>query len=188
MQSATKYLNGHSDVTGGVLAGPAELINRIERARRLLGGIMDPSSAYALGRGLKTLSVRVHHQNESAFAIARHFAGDRRVSTVHYPGLPSHPSHDIASRQMTGFGGMVCLDLGGSFERAEHAFDRLKVIRRAASLGGVESLVSMPVLTSQWGYSDEQLAAAGITRGMLRLSIGLEETEELIKDLDGALA
>jgi len=187
MQSATKYLNGHSDVTGGVITGPAALVGRIERTRRLLGGIMDPYPAYALGRGLKTLTIRVARHNESARAVAEFLAADDRVLAVYYPGLSSHPSHDIATRQMTGYGGMVCFDLGGSFERAERAFDRLNLIKRAASLGGVESIVSLPVLTSQWGYSDDQLRAAGITRGMLRLSVGLEEPTELIDDLDQAL-
>jgi cystathionine beta-lyase/cystathionine gamma-synthase len=110
------------------------------------------------------------------------------VSQVLYPGLPSHPDHDIARRQMTGFGGMICFDLGGRYDRAERLYDRLKVIKRAASLGGVESLISMPVLTSQWGHTDEQLRAAGVTRGMLRLSVGLEDPEDLIEDLDQALA
>ena len=188
MQSVTKYLNGHSDVTGGVVTGPAALVGRIERARRLLGGIMDPYPAYALGRGLKTLEVRIARHNDSAGTVAEFLAGDRRVSAVYYPGLPAHPSHAIAVRQMAGYGGMICFDLGGSFDRAERAFDRLKVIKRAASLGGVESIVSLPVLTSQWGYSDEQLQAAGITRGMLRLSIGLEDPSRLIADLDQALS
>jgi cystathionine beta-lyase/cystathionine gamma-synthase len=187
MQSATKYLNGHSDVTAGVVAGSAALLAPIASARKLLGTVLDAAPAYALGRGLKTLAVRVERQNASARAIAEAFAGDRRVSAVWYPGLPSHPEHAIAARQMQGFGGMVCIDLGGSYERAARAFDRFRMFRRAASLGGVESLVSLPVLTSQWGHSDEQLRAAGITRGMLRLSIGLEEVEDLIADLDNAI-
>jgi cystathionine beta-lyase/cystathionine gamma-synthase len=106
---------------------------------------------------------------------------------VYYPGLASHPEHTIAARQMSGFGGMVCIDLGGDYDRAVRAFDRFTVIRRAASLGGVESLVSLPVLTSQWGHTDDQLREAGVTKGMLRLSIGLEEVSELLADLDHAL-
>ncbi len=188
MQSATKYLNGHSDVTAGVVAGSAALMAPIERARRLLGTILDPAPAYLLGRGLKTLAVRVARQNESALAVATAMAADPRVSQVFHPGLASHPEHDIARSQMTGFGGMVCIDLGGDYDRAVRAFDRLAVITRAASLGGVESIVSLPVLTSQWGHSDEQLAAAGITKGMLRLSIGLEDVDDLIADLRQAIA
>ncbi len=188
MQSATKYLNGHSDVTAGVVAGPSELLKPIESARRLLGTILDPAAAYALGRGVKTLGVRMARQNQTALALAGALAADRRVSQVFYPGLASHPEHAIAKSQMSGFGGMVCIDLGGDYERAARAFDRLQVIKRAASLGGVESIVSLPVLTSQWGHSDEQLRAAGVTRGMLRLSIGLEEFSDLLADLDQALA
>ena len=187
MQSATKYLNGHSDVTAGVVTGPRSLITPIERARRLLGGVIDPHAAYALGRGLKTLPLRIARQNATARAVAETLAADARVTSVLYPGLPSHPDHEIAARQMTGFGGMVCIDLGGDYDRAARAYDRLQVFQRAASLGGVESLVSMPVLTSHWGYRDEQLAAAGVTRGMLRLSIGLEEPSTLLADLDQAL-
>ena len=187
MQSATKYLNGHSDVTAGVVCGSRAVLAPIEAARRLLGTVMDPAPAYALGRGLKTLGVRVARQNQSAQAVAEALAADRRVGQVFYPGLPSHPEHAIAAGQMQGYGGMVCIDLGGDYERAARAFDRLRLIRRAASLGGVESLVSLPVLTSQWGHSDDQLRAAGVTKGMLRLSIGLEDVADLLADLDQAL-
>jgi cystathionine beta-lyase/cystathionine gamma-synthase len=187
MQSATKYLNGHSDVTGGVVTGPARLVQPIEKARRMVGTVMDPHPAYALARGLKTLPLRIARHNASAIAVAEFLARDRRVSQVYYPGLPSHPDHAIAKRQMLGFGGMVCFDLEGRFDRAERCYDRLRVIKRAASLGGVESLVSMPVLTSQWGHTDDQLRQAGVTRGMLRLSVGLEDAEDLIADLDQAL-
>src|SRR6185503_16873753 len=180
MQSATKYLNGHSDVTGGVVTGPRGLVDPIERIRRLIGTVMDPYPAYALGRGLKTLPLRIARHNANAHVVAEFLSRDRRVSQVYYPGLPSHPDHEIAKRQMTGFGGMVCFDLDGRY-------DRLKLIKRAASLGGVESLVSMPVLTSQWNYTDDQLRQAGVTKGMMRLSVGLEDAEDLIADLDQAL-
>src|SRR6476620_5867954 len=187
MQSATKYLNGHSDVTAGVVSGSPRLLAPIEKARRMLGTVLDPFPAYLLGRGLKTLGVRISRQNQNAQALAEALSQDRRVSAVFYPGLATHPEHEIARRQMSGFGGMVCIDLNGDYERAARAFDRLKVIKRAASLGGVESIVSLPVLTSQWGHSDEQLRAAGVTKGMLRLSIGLEDPADLIADLDQAL-
>ena len=188
MQSATKYLNGHSDVTGGVLSGRRELIGALGMARRKLGGVMDPQAAYALGRGLKTLPIRIARHNDSAGAVARALEGRRGIARVYYPGLPSHPDHEIAKRQMSGFGGMVCLDLDGGQPAAYRAFDRLQIIKRAASLGGAESLCSLPVLTSQWGHTDEQLQAAGVTRGMMRLSIGLEDPEDLIADLTQALA
>jgi cystathionine beta-lyase/cystathionine gamma-synthase len=187
MQSATKYLNGHSDVTGGVVTGSAALVAPIERARRMIGAVLDPQPAYALGRGLKTLPLRVARHNTNAQAVAEFLEQDRRVGRVYYPGLASHPDHATAKRQMAGFGGMVCFDLDGRYDRAERLYDRLRVIKRAASLGGVESLISLPVLTSQWGHTDEQLCAAGVTRGMLRLSVGLEDAADLIADLDQAL-
>jgi cystathionine beta-lyase/cystathionine gamma-synthase len=187
MQSATKYLNGHSDVTAGVVCGPASLVAPIERLRRLLGPTLDPRAAAALGRSLKTLALRVARQNATAQAIAEWLARDPRVSQVCYPGLPAHPDRAIVARQMTGAGGMVCFDVGGSLARAESVYDRLTLITRAASLGGVESIVSLPVLTSHWGHSDAQLHAAGITPGMVRLSVGLEDAADLIADLDQAL-
>jgi cystathionine beta-lyase/cystathionine gamma-synthase len=187
MHSATKYLNGHSDVTAGALAGPARLMDPILDARKKLGTVLDPYAAYALGRGLKTLSVRVERQNTNAMAVARWLSEDRRVTAVYYPGLEQHPDHAIAARQMSGFGGMVCLDVGGGYDRAARFFDRLQVFKRAASLGGVESLCSLPVLTSQWGHSREELERAGVTDSMARLSVGLEDSGDLIADLDQAL-
>ena len=127
MQSVTKYLNGHSDVTGGAVTGSAALVAPIEKARRLVGTVMDPHPAYALGRGLKTLPIRIAQHNANALAVAEFLAGDRRVSQVFYPGLASHPDHEIARAQMLGYGGMVCFDLGGSYERAARAYDRLQM-------------------------------------------------------------
>jgi cystathionine beta-lyase/cystathionine gamma-synthase len=187
MQSATKYLNGHSDVTGGVLSGPKALVERISKTRRLLGGVMDPQPAYALSRGLKTLVMRVARHNANAMAVAQALDGHPAIERVYYPGLPSHPDHAIAKCQMQGFGGMVTIDVKGGQPAAYRTFDRLRIISRAASLGGVESLCSLPVLTSQYGLTDEELARAGVTRGMMRLSIGLEDPEDLIADLSQAL-
>jgi len=187
MHSATKYLNGHSDVTAGALAGPARLMDPILDARKKLGTILDPAAAYALGRGLKTLSVRVERHNANAMAVARWLAGDARVRTVYYPGLEAHPDHAIATKQMSGFGGMVCVDVGGGYDGAARFFDRLKIFARAASLGGIESLCSLPVLTSQWGHTKEELERAGVTDSMARLSVGLEDVDDLIADLDQAL-
>jgi len=190
MHSVTKYLNGHSDVTAGTLAGPAAIMGEIENVRRKLGGVVDPQAAYAIGRGLKTLSVRVERHNANAMLVARWLETQKgsRVQEVYYPGLESHPDHALAKRQMRGYGGMLCVDVGGGQARAERFFDRLQVFRRAASLGGVESLCSLPLLTSQWGHTDAQLAAAGITRSMARLSVGLEDPQDLIEDLDQALS
>lgn len=188
MQSATKYLNGHSDVTGGVLSGSAPVIRPLGALRRLLGGVLDPQPAYALGRGLKTLTLRVARHNTNAMAVAEALEGHPHVERVYYPGLPSHPDHDIARRQMSGYGGMVCIDVKDGQEGAYRTFDRLRIVKRAASLGGPESLCSLPILTSQYGLTDEELAAAGVTRGMMRLSIGLEDPEDLVEDLRQALA
>ena len=187
MHSATKYLNGHSDVTAGALAGPARLMDRILDARKKMGTVLDPYAAYALGRGLKTLAIRVERHNSNAMAVARWLSTDERVGAVYYPGLEQHPDHAIAAKQMRGFGGMVCLDVGGGYDRAARFFDRLQVFKRAASLGGVESLCSLPVLTSQWGHTDEELERAGVTHSMARLSVGLEDADDLIADLDQAL-
>jgi cystathionine beta-lyase/cystathionine gamma-synthase len=188
MHSATKYLNGHSDVTAGALVGSTAMIEAMLKTRKLFGTVLDPYAAYALGRGIKTLAVRMDRHNTNALAVAQWLEKSGRVQTVYYPGLASHPDHAIAARQMRGFGGMVCVDLGGGYDRAARFFDRLKVIRRAASLGGVESLCSLPVLTSQWGHSEEELSRAGVTKSMARLSIGLEDVNDLIGDLDQALA
>jgi cystathionine beta-lyase/cystathionine gamma-synthase len=187
MHSATKYLNGHSDVTAGVLVGSHAIIDRLHQARKLFGGILEPASAYALSRGMKTLGVRVARQNASALRVADWLSRRKGIAQVFYPGLESHPDHAIAKKQMRGFGGMVTFDVAGGYEPACRVFDLLSVVQRAASLGGVESICSLPVLTSQYGFSDEQLAAAGVTRGMIRLSVGLEDADDLIADLDQAI-
>ena len=187
MHSATKYLNGHSDVTAGALVGSRKLIGALQPARRLFGGVLEPASAYALARGMKTLSLRIARQNESSLRIAQSLEKHPRVSRVFHPGLSSHPDHAIAKKQMKGFGGMVTFEAAGGFDAACRFYDRIKVIKRAASLGGTESLCSLPVLTSQYGLNDEQLAAAGVTKGMVRVSVGLEDAEDLIADLNQAL-
>ena len=187
MHSATKYLNGHTDVTAGALIGSKAVIDRLMPARKLLGGVLEPASAYALGRGMKTLGVRIARHNASAMAIARWLESQPQVSRVFYPGLQSHPDYAIASRQMKGFGGMVCFEVRGGQAGAYGFFDKVKLIKRAASLGGTESLCSLPILTSQYGLTDSQLEEAGVTRGMVRLSVGLEDPQDLIDDLSQAL-
>jgi cystathionine beta-lyase/cystathionine gamma-synthase len=187
MQSCTKYLNGHSDVTGGVLSGSQKLLAPMAKLRRLLGGVMDPQPAFALGRGMKTMPLRVAQHNANAMKVAECLARNPAIERVYYPGLPSHPDHEIAKKQMSGFGGVVTIDVKGGKDAAFRAFDRLKVIKRAASLGGVESICSLPILTSQFGLSDEELARAGVTKGMIRISVGLEDAGDLIDDLNQAL-
>ena len=187
MQSCTKYLNGHSDVTGGVLSGSQALLAPIGKMRRLLGGIMDPMPAFALGRGMKTMTLRVHQHNQNSLAVAKHLEGHPGIERVYHPGLPSHPDHAIAGSQMSGFGGMMTIDVKGGKAGAYRVFDRLKVVKRAASLGGVESICSLPILTSQYGLTDDELVKAGVTKGMIRVSIGLEDPADLIADFDQAL-
>ena len=188
MQSCTKYLNGHSDVTGGVLSGSGTLLAPIARMRRLLGGVLDPQPAYALGRGMKTMPLRVAQHNANALKVAECLAKHPAIERVYYPGLPAHPDHEIAKKQMSGFGGVVTIDVKGGKDAAFRTFDRLNVIKRAASLGGVESICSLPILTSQFGLSDDELAKAGVTKGMIRISVGLEDAADLIDDLNQALS
>ncbi|MGV3516223.1 trans-sulfuration enzyme family protein [Luteitalea sp.] len=187
MHSVTKYLNGHSDVTAGAVMGARALVDSLLPARKLIGAMLDPAAASLVGRGLKTLEVRMERHNANALALARAFDGDRRLTRVLYPGLPSHPDHAIAAAQMRGFGGMVTIELPGGLEAAGRFFDRIQVFKRATSLGGVESLAGLPVLTSQYGWTDEQLARADVTPGMVRLSVGIETLDDLVADVDQAL-
>jgi cystathionine beta-lyase/cystathionine gamma-synthase len=187
MQSCTKYLNGHSDVTGGVLSGSEALLAPIAKMRRLLGGIMDPMPAFALGRGMKTMTLRVNQHNHNALAVATHLEGHPAIARVFHPGLPSHPDHAIAKGQMSGFGGMVTIDVKGGKEGACRVFDKLTIVKRAASLGGVESICSLPILTSQYGLTDDELEKCGVSKGMIRVSVGLEDPADLIADFEQAL-
>ncbi len=187
MHSATKFLNGHSDHLCGVIAGRKELVERIRKVAGRLGAVIDAHVAYDLLRGLKTFGVRIERQSASALALARWLESEPAVKRVWYPGLPSHPDHDLARRQMSAFGGMVTFTLG-SKERAFRFWDRLKLIARAASLGGPETLTSLPILFSHTGYSADELRRAGVDEGMVRMSVGLEDPEDLIADLRQALS
>jgi cystathionine beta-lyase/cystathionine gamma-synthase len=187
MHSATKFLNGHSDHLCGVIAGRKELVERIRKVAGRLGAVIDAHVAYDLLRGLKTFGVRIERQSASALALARWLESEPSVKRVWYPGLPSHPDHDLARRQMSAFGGMVTFTLG-SKERAFRFWDRLKLIARAASLGGPETLTSLPILFSHTGYSADELRRAGVDEGMVRMSVGLEDPEDLIADLRQALS
>jgi cystathionine beta-lyase/cystathionine gamma-synthase len=188
MHSLTKALSGHSDVMGGALVGSRERIAQARSFLKVLGGCMDPLPAFLVLRGLKTLHLRVARQCETALALARRLEGHARLRRVIYPGLPSHPGHEIARRQMTGFGGVVSFVLEGGLPAAERFYDRLELVTRAASLGGVDSLVSLPVHTSHHGFTDEQLRLAGIDAGMVRLSLGVEDAEDIVADVEQALA
>ena len=186
MHSTTKYLNGHSDHLGGVLLGSRARLDPLRLVSRRTGSVLDPQVAYDLLRGLKTLPLRIERQSATALRIARWLSEQPRVQRVFYPGLPSHPDHDLARRQMTAFGGMVTFSVGTK-ERAFRFWDRLRLVARAASLGGVETIASLPILFSHTGYSAQELARAGVDEGMVRVSIGLEDADDLIADLAQAL-
>ena len=187
MHSLTKSLAGHSDLIGGALVGSRERIAAARATMKVLGGCIDPHAAFLALRGLKTLHLRVERQSANALTLAQRLAGHPAVRRVLYPGLPSHPGHAIAARQMTAFGGIVTLVLAGGLTAAERFYDRLTLVTRAASLGGVESLVSLPVHTSHYGLPEEKLREAGIDPGMVRLSMGVEDAADLLADVERAL-
>lgn len=188
LHSATKYLGGHSDLIAGAAVGRRELIERIRQMIIYLGGSMDPSVAFLLMRGMKTLELRVRRQAENAMAVAKYLARHPKVARVHYPGLASHPDHKLARRQMNGYGSMLAFDVKGGLAAARRFCDRVRVFLLAASLGGVESLVVLPMFTSHYRMSRQELAAAGVEPGTVRVSIGIEDTKDLIADLQQALA
>jgi cystathionine beta-lyase/cystathionine gamma-synthase len=188
LHSATKYLAGHSDIVAGAVAGSRERIRMVRQTMISLGGSMDPDPAYLLIRGLKTLEIRVRRQCQSAMAVARFLEGHPKIGRVHYPGLASHPDHRLAKRQMTGFGGMLAFDLKGGLSAARRFCDRTRIFLLAASLGGVESLIVLPIYTSHYRMSTVELAAAGVGPGTVRMSIGLEDPGDLLADLQLALS
>ncbi|MBZ5638417.1 MAG: aminotransferase class I/II-fold pyridoxal phosphate-dependent enzyme [Acidobacteriia bacterium] len=187
VHSGTKYLGGHGDVTAGAVAGSRDLMSAIMATRRSLGGTLDPFAAFLLQRGMRTLAVRMESHERGASAVARALSGHPRVRRVLWPGLADHPDHALAGRQMAGFGGMVTFEVEGGAAGAERVHDRLRLFAKAASLGGVESLVSIPARMSHRGLPPEELERAGVTPGMLRLSVGLESPEDLVADLLEAL-
>jgi len=187
MHSGTKYLSGHADLTCGVVAGRRELMEQIHETRTTLGNCMDPHAAWMLIRGLKTLAVRVARQNENALHVAEFLGQHERVRRVHYPFLKSHPQHAIARQQMSGGGGMVTFEVEGTGEDARRVSEAMRLFTLATSLGGVESLVSIPVLTSHAMISAEQREKMGVTEQMVRLSVGIESCDDLIEDLERAL-
>ena len=187
LHSCTKYLNGHSDIVGGACIGRANLIEKITHKLNHLGGSMDPGAAYLLIRGIKTLSVRVQRQCENALAIATFLEKHPKVERVHYPGLKSHADHELAKKQMRGFGSMLAFDMKGGLPAARRFCDHVRLFLLAASLGGVESLVILPIYSSHYNMSDEELRRAGVSPGTVRVSMGLEDKEDLIEDLKQAL-
>jgi len=187
IQSATKYLGGHSDLIAGVVAGSSELVTEVTRVSRLYGPALDPHTAWLLDRGIRTLDVRVRRHNENAQAVAEWFESRPEVARAIYPGLRSHPDHELAAELMSGFGGMVSVILAGAGDAADRFLGRLQVALAAPSLGGVETLVSQPRYTSHAGLSAEERAAQGIPDGFVRLSIGIEDPADLIADFERAL-
>jgi cystathionine beta-lyase/cystathionine gamma-synthase len=188
VHSATKYLGGHSDITGGVVAGRADLVAEIREKLVSFGPVLDPHAAWLLERGLKTLPARMARHNANGLEIAGWLERHERVDAVHYPGLASHVDHPRARELLCGFGGMVGVVVRGGDDAALAVLSRLRLIRVAPSLGGVESLASMPRYTSHVALTPEERAALGIPPGFVRLSLGIEDAADLIQDLDAALA
>jgi cystathionine gamma-synthase len=187
IHSATKYLGGHHDITAGFVCCNNRNADNIWNYRKLLGGVMDPMSAFLALRGIQTLELRVQRQNENAMNIAEFLDQHEKIKTVYYPGLPSHPDHDIAKRQMTGFGGMLSFEVKGNFDETKQVMDTLKVIKLATSLGGVTSLANQPITNTHADLSPENRAKAGISESLVRFSVGVEPADVLIGDLEQAL-
>jgi len=189
MHSATKYLGGHSDVLGGALTvKDPELNERLHFIQNATGAVMAPFEAFLCSRGMKTLELRVREQSRTAASLAGWLAGDRRVTRVLYPGLPDHPGHKIAARQMDGaFGAMLAFDVAGDFAAAKRVAENTRLFQLAVSLGAVESLIEQPAAMSHASYDRHDRLAHGITDGLIRLSVGLESPEDLLEDLDQAL-
>jgi cystathionine beta-lyase/cystathionine gamma-synthase len=187
LHSATKYLNGHSDIVAGAVIGKSNLIEKVTHKLNHLGGSLDPHAAFLLHRGIKTLALRVKQHNESALQIAHFLEKHPAVAKVNYPGLESHPNHERAKRLFDGFGGMMSFELHDGVEGAESVMRAARLPAVAPSLGGVETLVTRPSLTSHSGLSVDNRRKLGISDGLIRLSVGIEATQDLIEDFQQAL-
>lgn len=186
IHSATKFLGGHADALGGSLCGSKELVEKVYHYREINGATLDPMAAYLLLRGMKTLKLRVDKQNENAMQVAEHLKTFDGVEKVFYPGLPEHPGHDIAKKQMRGFGGMLSFSVKGGVDTVRHLLPKLKYANRAANLGAVETIVGPSRTTSHVECTPEERAAMGIPEGLIRYSAGIEDIEDLLADLDQA--
>jgi cystathionine gamma-synthase len=187
LHSATKFLGGHADALGGVVCGAKQLVERAYHYREITGAALDPMAAYLLLRGMKTLHLRIRQQNESALRIAHFLEAQPQVSQVFYPGLASHVHHDVARRQMRGFGGVLSFMMKGGFDAVRAVLPRLRYAHLAANLGAVETIAGPPATTSHVECTPEERKAMGIPEGLIRYSVGIEETEDLIADLKQAL-
>ncbi len=188
IHSATKYLSGHNDLLAGVVVGRGDRIKALRDSRGVLGGIVDPQNAFLLDRGIKTLGVRVQQQNRNALAAAQFLENHPRIERVWYPGVPSHPDHRTAVTQMNGFGGVVSFEVAGDLKTTSRFIDRLKIPYIAPSLGGVESLIEQPALMSYFEKTSEERLELGIKDNLVRFAIGIEDTDDILNDLDQALA
>jgi cystathionine gamma-synthase len=187
LHSATKYLGGHNDVLGGTVAGSSALVSLVRELRSVLGGVADPHAAALVGRGIKTLALRVEQHNTTALAVARQLSEMPAVERVYYPMLPSHPDHEVAKRELRGGGGVVSFVVKGGRAAASAVVDRFRLATIAPSLGGVETLVEQPAIMSYHELSDDELAAVGVEPGLVRLAVGVEETEDVLADVRRAL-
>lgn len=187
MHSATKYLGGHNDVLAGVIAGSQARIKALKDARGMFGNVIDPHQAYLLERGLKTLAVRVKHQNESGLKIANYLQRHPKIERVFYPGLESHSDHSVAKAQMTGFGGVVSFEIAGGLEATSDFIDRLRIPYIAPSLGGVESLIEQPAYVSYYDLSRAERQLMGIGDNLVRFALGIEDADDIISDLEQSL-
>ncbi|MFC1729423.1 trans-sulfuration enzyme family protein [candidate division KSB1 bacterium] len=187
VHSGTKYLGGHSDILAGVAVGPKDFIKKCHDRMHIYGPTLDPFAAFLMLRSLKTLEVRVHRQNKNAMKLAEYFNNHPKIEETHYPGLPDNPFHEIAKKQMTGFGGMINVAVKGGKDEARKVADNLTLALNATSLGGVETLVSIPVITSHVWLSPDELEKARVKPSMIRISVGLEHPDDIIADFDQAL-
>jgi cystathionine gamma-synthase len=187
IHSGTKYLGGHNDLLLGCILGGEGLVSAVKDFQGMLGSVPDPTSCYLLARGLKTFALRLARQNASGQAVAEFLAGHPKVERVHYPGLPGHPDHAVARRQMRGFGGVVSFELRGSLADCSRFVDAVTIPQIAPSLGGVESLIEQPALMSFYELSTEERERVGIKDNLVRFAVGVEDVEDLIRDLDQAL-
>ncbi|MCU0667816.1 MAG: aminotransferase class I/II-fold pyridoxal phosphate-dependent enzyme [Myxococcota bacterium] len=188
IHSATKYLGGHNDLLAGAAVGPADNIKLLRDAVGVLGGVLDAHAAWLLLRGLKTLSLRMARHNENGIRVAAWLEAHPKVRRVCYPGLASHPDHAVAARTMRGFGGVVTFELDADFDATQRFLDAVRIPYIGPSLGGVESLIEMPATMSYWDLSRDERYALGITDSLVRLSLGVEDTDDLIADLEQAIA
>jgi cystathionine gamma-synthase len=188
VHSATKFLGGHADALGGVVCGRADLVKTVFAYREINGATLDPMAAYLLLRGMKTLQLRVERQAANALAVATYLEGHTKITRVNYPGLPTHPQHAIAARQMSGYGGMLSFAIDGGLDAVKRFLPHLRYAHRAANLGSVETIVGPPATTSHVECTPEERAALGIPEGLVRYSAGIEDAADLLADLDRALA